>query len=602
MKLKRIAGSTGLILLFGALFHVLPQSFHPEPILAPTYGDNTTPTFAHKGHVMAHDDDPTGVSVRQDNKAAPQTKDSFAYSSSPKLARAPKMITIDNKQYPLRTYKPLLTSNDPYAGQWWETNTKLPSAWDIPRGTTETTLAIIDTGFALNHEEFTNRWYTNAGESGAATSEAPSSLNCSDHGQTLDASCNLIDDDFDGIVDNESGSVAYQNPSRLNCSAQSKPLTKDCNRIDDEHNGYIDDVSGWDFINSDNSPQAGELNPVGNGTTHGTMVAGVAAATGNNGKGIAGVDWGTKILPIQALDDDSYGDTLSVGRAIYYAVNQGADVISISLGSDQPDDYIREAVQAALAKGIVVVAASGNDGCDCMVYPAHYPEVLAVGALNTSNQPASFSSWGDNLDVLAPGTQLTSSTWSNTNQSSAYVSGINGTSFATPMVGGMLTRLLSQQPSVTPQQLVAALSENTNRLTLASNMAHTTTLGFGTLDAAKATNRMATPVSTMQQYAYTPISLGDYLSPTNPFDQTGNYLAYQCETTSSPATAIYELKNAASSFFTISKVEQQQALSLGYSSGLFAYGCIQQPHDKPNVIRALNIFREFRNSEPPKMN
>lgn len=586
-------------LVIGIFFVASPSYDTPEPTPSPT-ADNIPATPAMSGTVMADDDDPAGLVAWQDS-IEPAVADTPTYSSEEPVASVPeKTIVIDNQEYPLRTYRLLATPNDPYAGQWWESTATLTSAWDIPRGNNSTTLAIIDTGFALRHEEFTNRWYINPGESGVATNEQPSALNCGDRGLTLSASCNLIDDNFDNIVDNETGAATYQNPSRLNCTAQLKPLTKDCNRIDDDSNGYVDDVTGWDFINYDNSVQAGELNPTGTGTTHGTRVAGTAAATGNNGVGIAGADWGTKILPIQVLDDDSYGDTWSVGRGIYYAIAQDADVISISLGSDLPDAYVLGAVRAALAQGITVIAASGNDGCNCMVYPARYPEVLSVGALDTNSQRASFSSWGQNLDLLAPGTQLTLPTWSNASPTNTYSSGNNGTSFATPMVAGLMTRLLSHQPTATPQQLIAAIAENTNRLGLPSATLHDSLIGFGTLDSRKASLRMTTPVSPVQLYTYTPTQKGSYLTPGVDYEKNGGYQIHSCETGSSPATQIYELKKSSNHFFTISKVEQQQAVAQGYVSSIFTYGCLQQPHDAPDVIRALNIFREFRNISPPR--
>lgn len=505
-----------------------------------------------------------------------------------------KYVTIENKTYPLRTYRPMFTPNDPSASQWWVANTHLDQSWDIPAGSRQTVLAVIDTGFAMKHEEFAGRWYVNPGESGPTTQEAPSSLNCTDRGLPISASCNLVDDDHDGIVDNETGPATYQNPSRLNCTDQKKPLDKSCNRIDDDGNGHVDDVMGWDFINNDNSPQAGELNPNGTGTTHGTETAGIAAATGNNGKGIAGVDWNTKILPIQALDDDSTGDTLSVGRSIYYAIDRGADVISLSLGSTLPDDYVRGAVRAALAKGIVVVAAAGNDGCDCMVYPAHYPEVIGVGALNSSNQPASFSSFGQDLDLMAPGTNLTAPTWQSANPTGAYAAGLNGTSFATPMVAGMLTRIKSWQPNATPVQLTAALTENINRLALAPTPAQDAHYGFGALDASKAAARMTTP-KTSFTYVFTPVSRGGSLSPNNPAEPAGNTFAYACEGGIVGSTPIFEDSQGPNDFFTMSRVENQQAIDAGYGSNLFSYGCVREPHDTASTTHNLNLFKEFKN-------
>ncbi len=586
-----------LSLLAGVIFVLTIQ----RPALPPMQPDVPVTENAIiqslEGKVVANDETadspPRMITV---NEPLRTTTPTYASKTSV-TGRGERTVVINNKEYPLRTYKPLMTPNDPTASQWWVPSTKLDQAWDIPRGNHETVLAIIDTGFGLKHEEFADRWYTNPGESGTSTSEQPSVRNCSDRSLPMNASCNLIDDDNDGVVDNESGGTTYQNPSRLNCTDQSRPLTRDCNRIDDDSNGHIDDHQGWDFINNDNSTQAGELNPSGSGTTHGTMVSGVAAASGNNSKGIAGVDWNTKILPIQALDDDSYGDTLSVGRAIFYAASQGADVISLSLGSDLPDDYVKEAVHAAIISGSVVVAASGNGGCGCMVYPANYPEVVAVGALTSNNLPASCSSWGANLDIMAPGTQITTTNWQSSNPTTAYVSGVNGTSFAAPLVGGMMTRLLSHQPSATPVQLISALTENTNRLTIPVNTPRDLKLGYGALDSLKSTSRMITPRDTSQLYAFKPVSTGGHLKPAS--EISSPYAVHSCPDGTVPSTPIYELSKSGSHFFSISGAESSKALSTGHLSQLFAHACIQQPHDPALFGRNIDLFREFRNIFKP---
>lgn len=583
--------TTSMVIAVAVVFWLLPDSNKEavvqgaKPAQAPV-GRSTSQATADN---QIPENSATG-SHNSPSRSAPTTD----ASGSRNTVHKPKTVKIKDKEYPLRTYKPLAMPNDPSAPQWWVTNTKLDQAWDTPAGGTPMTLAVIDTGFALQHEEFTGRWYQNTGEKGVATNEGPSSLNCTARGLPISASCNLIDDDHDGVVDNETGVTTNENPSRLNCTARSMPLDKACNRLDDDGNGLADDVSGWDFTSHDNLPQAGEVNPAGTGTTHGTRVAGIAAATGNNAKGIAGVDWSTAILPIQAIDDDSYGDTLSVGRAINYAVDQGVDVISLSLGSDLPDPYVREAVARALKAGIVVVAASGNDGCDCIVYPANYPEVLAVGALNTASERASFSSYGANVDLLAPGVSMTSSDWRSDNGISGYVAGINGTSFATPLVGGLLTRLKSQQPTATPAQLIAAVTENINRLSLGAAVPHDTYYGFGTVDALKATTRMASARTAQILYAFTPLSRGDKLTG-SALEPIGSAIVYKCENNDTSSTQVYELTKGTDRLFTISKVENQQALSLSYVSSRFFYACITQPHDNVSVMRGINVFREFRN-------
>jgi len=551
---------------------------------------------------------PVAAVAQQSNPARPPSV-SRPTASTPSRTPTPQpaaervsdqtIITTSGQRLPLRTYTPLLVPNDPKAVQWWTDNARFEAAWDIPRGSNDTLLAIIDTGFSLNHEEFKNRWFINSAESGPATTEQASQLNCADRGLALNANCNLIDDDYDGLVDNESGLADYQNPSRLNCTDQGKPLTRDCNQIDDDGNGLIDDVRGWDFINFDNSAQAGELNSSGSGTHHGTYVTGAAAATGNNGRGLAGADWGTKILPIQALDDDSYGNSLSVARAIRYAASLGADVISLSLGSQLPDDYVRAAIGDATKAGSIVVAASGNDGCECIIYPANYPEVVAVGALDTNNQPAAFSSWGENLDILAPGVGFYTTDWTPANPTNAYADGISGTSLATPLVSGLLTRLLSHQPQMSPLQTIAALTENTNRLTLSPSLPHSPSLGFGVLDAGKAAQRTITPLSSLQLHTFTPVSSGNSISPISPAERVTRPLsAYQCLPPTVATTPIFELLKNGVTTFSVSHAETAQAVQSGYAATLFAYGCLQLPHDQVPIIRNLNLFSEFKNTSP----
>lgn len=503
-----------------------------------------------------------------------------------------KIIDETGKEFENYRYSPLLTPNDPNYNNWWVNKINLPAAWDTPHGPNQTILAIIDTGFALNHEEFTNRWYQNSGETGVVLNEAPSDLNCSDQSLPLTANCNNIDDDGDGINDNESNyATTIENPSRLNCTAQSKPLTKDCNLIDDDGNGLVDDWRGWDFINHDQSVQAGEMNPDGSGTHHGTYVAGVAAATGNNGRGIAGVDWQTKILPIQALDDDSFGHTLSVARSIRYAYQQGADVISLSLGSSYNDPYLRIAIAEAIDAGSIVVAASGNDGCDCMVYPANFPEVVAVGATTSADQPASFSNSGANLDVLAPGVSLYTTNWLKTNQTSAYAS-VSGTSLATPVVSGLLSRMKSYQPTASANQLIAALQENTNRLTLTQTQNRTNQLGFGRIIADRAMNRMAVSREFSQIREFSPVRYG------STYETRGaNEHAYECSNeTLHPTTPLFALTKNNSKLFTISHVERAALTAQGYSSSILTYTCLSLPSDQHETLRSININQEFFNS------
>jgi hypothetical protein len=503
------------------------------------------------------------------------------------------VISDTGTTYPSRTYKTQSLPNDPAADQWWVHSATLPTLWDTASGTSNTLLAIIDTGFALDHEEFAGRWYQNTSETGLTTLEAASKYNCSDRSIVLNQSCNLIDDNYDGIVDNEAGTTTEENPSQLNCSDQLRVLDKLCNMIDDDDNGLVDDWRGWDFMNFDNSVQAGDINPNGSGTKHGSYVTGVAAANANNGKGIAGVNWKTKILPIQALGDNGSGTSISVARGIRYAVAQGADVISMSLGGSYPDSYTREAIKEAIANGVIVVAASGNDGCDCISYPANYPEVVAVGALDESNNRAYFSSYGDNLDILAPGTNLYTASWSPSNQTTGYAGGISGTSLATPIVSGLLTSLTGVYPDLAPSEIVAIITENTNRLSMASDMPWSATLGHGTIDSYKALQRPLLAQSPAIRYGFAPISHGDGLSSSTNYEPITAKSLHACEAGQYGSTKVYKLTKSAAEFYSVSEVEIYHAVADGYSKTFFAYTCIGLPVDRPYIARLFNIHAEF---------
>lgn len=493
-----------------------------------------------------------------------------------------RILARNGQVFPIRQYHPMLTPNDPYANQWWVAPNGMETVWGMAAGARATKIAIIDTGYALNHQEFNGRWAINGGESGLAATQGASKRNCTDQGLALDQSCNNIDDNFDGIVDNESGATTRQNPSRLNCTDQGVILNKNCNRLDDDGNGYIDDWRGWDFVSFDGFVQAGETNPDGDGTTHGTMVAGILGATGNNGVGLAGVNWNSSILPIQALNDDSYGDSYTVGESVYYAADQGADVISISLGTAADDPYMRLAIQYALERGSIVVAASGNDGCNCIVYPANYPEVIAVGALDSTNNPASFSSYGANLDVVAPGASLTSSYWTKANQTSSYASNVAGTSFATPFIAGLLGLARSHQANANWDEIVGAMLERSDRRSLTAASPRSNTLGYG---ASKADNMLARLTSPAQpairyQFGGTPA--------------VGSLLSYQCENTL-PATLLYELTKPSQLRYTVNKLEQRKLAAQGWTSRALMHTCIGLPSDLPASLRVINLPAEIRN-------
>ena len=494
-----------------------------------------------------------------------------------------KQIEKDGKSYPNRVYETFITPNDPLYNQWWVAPNSMAEVWDLPAGPYQTTVAVIDTGFALTHQEFAGRFAINSGESGSTSSEAVSDLNCSDQRLAVDKACNNIDDNFDFILDNEVGATTEENPSDLNCSDQRLAVDKACNNLDDDLNGFKDDVSGWDFANYDSNPKAGEISPTGIGTTHGTLVVGVLGATGNNGVGVAGVNWHTKILPIQALDDNSYGDSFTVGQSVYYAVDNGADIISISLGTSFDDPYMRAAILYALDNGVIVVSAAGNNGCNCVSYPANYPEVVAVGAVNPSGGLASFSSYGAQLDILAPGQGISSPTYNSVNQTSAYATNVAGTSFATPFVSGLLAYGKMKQPNASWEEIIGTMFENSDRKTNTLANPRANTLGYGVVRANTMINRLITPQTFVQRLQFDDLNLGSKRN-------------YQCEANQIPATKLYELKKSDQVRYTSNLRELSKAVQTSWASKDIGYTCMGLESDTIKTLRILNLPSEINNT------
>jgi subtilisin family serine protease len=191
---------------------------------------------------------------------------------------------------------------------------------------------------------------------------------------------------------------------------------------------------------------------------HGTHVAGTIAAETNNGVGVAGVMWQAQILPLKVLNSRGSGSSGDVASAIRYAADQGADVINMSLGSSSCSQTIADAVNYAyFDKGVVIVAAAGNNG-GSIGYPAKHPPVIAVGATDHNDHKAYFSSFGDDLDVVAPGVTVFSTVPNN-----GY-DAFSGTSMASPHVAGVAGLLLAQRPDLSNGQVREILRQSTDDL------------------------------------------------------------------------------------------------------------------------------------------
>lgn len=226
------------------------------------------------------------------------------------------------------------------------------------------------------------------------------------------------------------------------------------NVIDDDGNGFIDDVYGWDFVGSDNDPA--------DANGHGTHVAGIIAAA-NDGIGATGVAFGATIMPVRVLDANGAGSFYDVAAGIRYAVDNGAQVINLSLGGSY-SSAVHSALAYAGQHSVFVVAAAGNEGAVTPVYPAAFgadlTHVLSVGAHDSNNTRAYFSNGvgtSGAVQVAAPGVGVLSCLPGN------RYSRLSGTSMAAPHVAGLAALALSANPTLDPQTLRSLIVEGADR-------------------------------------------------------------------------------------------------------------------------------------------
>lgn len=254
--------------------------------------------------------------------------------------------------------------------------------------------------------------------------------------------------------------------------------------IDNDHNGYVDDIRGWDFVDDDNDPRPNytpECFEVGGNcflpaVSHGTFVAGVIAATANNGIGIAGIAPGVKIMPLRALDHSGSGNVLNVVRAIRYAIENGASIINLSIVGYMADEALRQAVVQAHALGVLVVAAAGNAGSDGSInldqqkaFPICFTDydgaslVLGVAATDERGRLAGFSNYGPScVDVVAPGRNFYGLAVQDERipvLSSQYTDGYSGTSVAAPVVSAVAALVKSRVRNITPSSITAIIRD-----------------------------------------------------------------------------------------------------------------------------------------------
>lgn len=221
---------------------------------------------------------------------------------------------------------------------------------------------------------------------------------------------------------------------------------KENNGIDDDNNGYVDDSRGWNFERDTNDPTDAH--------GHGSHVAGTVGAIGNNGKGVVGVNWHVTLMPLRFIGADGFGDGDDAIRAILYAADNGANIMSNSWGGDPFSQAMEDAIRYARDRNVVFVAAAGNDDRDndqFFHYPSNYQveNVIAVAASNASDGLASFTNTGRRMvDLSAPGVNILSTFGNGGYQF------LDGTSMATPHVSGVAALIMAQFPDLTYRQTI----------------------------------------------------------------------------------------------------------------------------------------------------
>jgi uncharacterized repeat protein (TIGR02543 family) len=215
--------------------------------------------------------------------------------------------------------------------------------------------------------------------------------------------------------------------------------------IDILHNEFIGRISNLSY---NAVTETIGLEAVVDDQGHGTMVSGIIAAVKNNRTGIAGITSNVKVMAIKAnaSGEDTFKDSALI-EGIYYAVDNGADIINLSLGSNYPNPLVKDALDYAETHGVIVVAASGNDGNDEAFYPAAFPSTISVSSIGEDLSIAEYSNFGETIDISAPGSDIITTIMNN-----SYGS-VSGTSFAAPQVVGALALMLSYFPDMSAEEI-----------------------------------------------------------------------------------------------------------------------------------------------------
>jgi subtilisin family serine protease len=323
--------------------------------------------------------------------------------------------------------KVAFTPNDPSLGQQYFINRiQAIAGWDVQQGDTNVVIGIVDSGIDWDHP---------------------------------DLAANI--------------KINYADP---------------INGADDDGDGYVDNFRGWDFGGADYTNVVGDNNPMimGSNNSHGSHVAGDASAVTNNGVGVAGPGFKCKLMGIKcAADNDTRGPggqgyIISGYEGIRYAADRGCAVINCSWGGGGGGQFEQDVITyATVNKNALVVCAAGNESSSASFYPASYKYVLSVASTNSSDVRSSFSNFGNNIDVCAPGSSIYSTLWNN-----SYAV-FDGTSMASPIAAGVCAIVKSQFPTYTAIQVGEKVRVNCDNID-AQNPSYIGALGKGRVNMFKA--------------------------------------------------------------------------------------------------------------------
>lgn len=383
-----------------------------------------------------------------------------------KISRMPGVVYAEPKY--IRRMS--ITPNDPKLPQKFVDTHNFAEAWNISQGSTDIIIAIVDGGVGYTHPELDENLWVNQDEI------PPSLFPQVDQNGDGTVTSGEINQYLQDQGDNYNGDETIDLQDALH---DDSPFT---DNADNDGNGFADDLFGWDFWagGTSGSNIIQDNNPFHDASDHGTHVAGIAAAETNNGEGIASAAFNATYMPIKVGGIASNPNAIGFGfEGILYAAEQGADIINCSWGGSSFSEAEEDIINLATEMGSLVVVAAGNDN-NRVDYPARYDQAFAVGAIESNLNKALYSNFGYNLDVLATGTDILSTTFNDD-----YISK-SGTSMSTPVVSGLAALVKEIHPDWSPERIGMQIRASATDIDDVNGEALGSRLGRGSVDAFKA--------------------------------------------------------------------------------------------------------------------